>query len=50
MIDEKLIDATMPRKNMNISYSIPYVCTERIFDSRPFLCNEIFLKDFLKNW
>ena len=25
-------------------YPSPYVCTERIFDSLPFMCNKIFLK------
>ena len=28
-------------------YLTPYVCTERIFDSRPFMHNKIFLKNLL---
>ena len=46
---------TLPRKNMNLPYSIqklaktwiyltPYVRSDRIFDSRPFMNNKIFLK------
>ena len=34
---------TMPSKNMNLPYSIR-VCTERIFDIRPFMYNKIYLK------
>ena len=31
-------------------YLTPYICTERIFDSRPFMYNKIFLKNSLKSW
>ena len=27
-------------------YLSPYVCTKRIFDSRPFIYNKVFLKNF----
>ena len=30
-------------------YPTPYVCTERIFDSRPFIHKKMFLKKVLKN-
>ena len=35
---------TLTRKNMNLSYSIQYVCTERNFDSPTFMYNQVFLK------
>ena len=30
------------------TYLTPYVCTERIFDSRPFMCNKIFFPVFAR--
>ena len=38
-----VILSTLPRKNMNLLYSI--VCIEQIFDSRPFMYNKTILKN-----
>ena len=43
----KTFQSTLPRKNMNLPYSI--LRTERIFDRRSFMYSKIFLKKLYKN-
>ena len=40
------IDHNSKQIDFLVNYTTPYVCTERDFDSRPFIYNNIFLKKF----